>query len=53
MPHSMNAKWFIFFQKEVVSTSVKNYSRMKATDYMIVVVRMLGNLGSHIILSAL
>lgn len=23
MPHSMNANWFIFFQKEVVSTSVK------------------------------
>lgn len=23
MPHSLNANWFIFFPKEVVSTSVK------------------------------
>ena len=25
MPHSMNANWFIFFPKEVVSTSVKQF----------------------------
>ena len=33
-------------QKEVVSTSVKNYSRMKATDDMIGAVRVFRNLGS-------
>lgn len=33
-------------QKEVVSTSIKNYSRMKATDDMIGAVRRFKNLGS-------
>lgn len=33
-------------QKEVVSTSIKNYSRMKATDDMIGAVRRFRNLGS-------
>lgn len=41
---SISQYWFRWL-KEVVSTSIKNYSRMKATDDMIGAVRVFRNIG--------